>query len=78
MISNFKFVIFGIKEFYVLKIIRITTPEENDREKDEAFQRLTPAQRLAMMRELREKWRDPNIDYTLEGSVVRRKSKDDL
>ena len=61
-----------------MKCIKRTTPEEEQREKDEAFFQLTPKKRLELMRRVRERWRDPDINYQLEGSVVTVKRKGDL
>ncbi len=47
-----------------------TTFEEEQREKDEAFLRLTPLQRLDHARKVREKMKKNNLNYSFEGLIV--------
>jgi hypothetical protein len=51
--------------------VRKTTVEEELREKEEAFLRLTGEERLRMMRIVGERFRNPEINYELKNKQVR-------
>jgi hypothetical protein len=51
--------------------IRKTTFEEEQKEKDEAFLRLTPFQRLEQMNRVRMKMRNPGVNYSYAGMKVK-------
>jgi hypothetical protein len=53
--------------------IRKTTFEEEQKEKDEAFLRLTPFQRLEQMNRVRMKMRKPGVNYSYAGMKVKLK-----
>jgi hypothetical protein len=52
------------------KVIK-TTFEEEQREKDNAFLKLTPLERLDHARKLRERMKKPGINYSIEGLEVK-------
>lgn len=54
----------------MIKVIK-TTFEKEQQEKDEAFLRLSPMERLDKARQVRERMRKSDIDYSLAGKTVR-------
>jgi len=52
------------------KVIK-TTFEKEQAEKDGAFLLLTPIQRLDRARQIREKMKKPEVDYSFSGMLVR-------
>jgi hypothetical protein len=54
----------------MIKIIK-TTFEEEQREKDNAFLNLTPIERMDRARKVRERMKDPEINYSIEGLNVK-------
>lgn len=50
--------------------VRKTTFEQEQAEKDEAFLRLTPFQRLEHALKVHMKMRKPGVDYSYEGKKV--------
>lgn len=59
----------GAKQAVKKKVIK-TTFEEEQKQKDEAFLKLTPLQRLAQMCRIREMMRKPGVRYSYEGMKV--------
>jgi len=51
--------------------VRKTTFEEDLKEKEEHFLKLTGEERLKMMRQINERSRKPNINYELSNKRVR-------
>ena len=51
--------------------VRKTTPEEELKEKEEAFLKLTGEERLRMMRIVGERFRKSGVNYELKNKVVR-------
>jgi hypothetical protein len=51
--------------------VRKTTPEEELREKEESFLKLTGEERLRMMRIVADRYRKPGINYELRNKSVR-------
>jgi hypothetical protein len=54
----------------MVKVVK-TTFEEEQREKDEAFLKLTPEERMDRARKVRERMKKPGINYKLEGLRVK-------
>ena len=52
------------------KVVK-TTFEEEQREKDEAFLKLTPAQRLEIAFKMRKLMRRPGVKYSYKGQKVK-------
>ena len=52
------------------KVVK-TTFEQEQREKDEAFLKLTPYERMERMLNVRKKMRKPGVDYSLKGKKVK-------
>jgi hypothetical protein len=50
--------------------VRKTTFEREQREKDEAFLKLTPIERLIQACEVRERMRKPGVNYDYKGMTV--------
>jgi len=55
-----------------------TTFEKEQAQKDEAFLRLSPHERLALMYKVREQMRKPGVDYSLAGKRVTIKKNEPL
>lgn len=55
-----------------------TTFEKEQAEKDAAFLRLSPLERLALMYKVRKQMRKPGIDYSLAGKKVTVKKNEPL
>jgi hypothetical protein len=51
--------------------VRKTTFEAEQKEKDEAFLRLTPFERLEQMNRVRMKMRHPGVNYSYAGMKVK-------
>jgi hypothetical protein len=52
------------------KVVRKTTFEKEQEEKNKAFSELSPQQRLFLMYKIRLQMRKPGIDYSLKGKKV--------
>ena len=52
------------------KVVK-TTFEAEQREKDEAFLKLTPEERMDRARKVRERMKRPDVNYKLEGLRVK-------
>jgi hypothetical protein len=51
--------------------VKKTTFEEEQKEKDEAFLKLTPHQRLAIAYQVRERMKKAGVDYSFAGKKVK-------
>ena len=58
--------------------VKKTTFEKEQEDKDEAFLKLTPIERLALMYKTREQMRKPDVDYSLPGKKVTIKKHEPL
>ena len=52
------------------KVVK-TTFEKEQREKDEAFLKLTPEERMDQARKVRERMKRPDVNYSIEGLKVK-------
>lgn len=52
------------------KVVK-TTFDQEQREKDEAFLKLTPLERMDRARKVRERMKKPGINYSIEGLKVK-------
>jgi hypothetical protein len=52
------------------KVIRKTTFEKEQEDKDKAFLELSPQERLSLMYKIRLQMRKPDVDYSLKGKKV--------
>jgi hypothetical protein len=58
--------------------VKKTTFEKEQAEKDEAFLKLSPLERLALMYKIRIQMRKPGVDYSLKGKKVTFKKHEPL
>ncbi len=54
----------------MIKVVK-TTFEEEQKEKDDAFLRLSSIERLDRMRRVRERMKKEGVDYSFKGMVVK-------
>jgi hypothetical protein len=54
----------------MIKVIK-TTFEEEQRNKDDAFLKLSPLERLDHARKMRERMKKPGVNYSIEGLKVK-------
>ncbi len=54
----------------MIKVVK-TTFEEEQKQKYEAFLKLSPEERLDRMRQVRERMKRPGVKYSFEGMVVK-------
>jgi hypothetical protein len=54
----------------MIKIVK-TTFEEEQKEKDDSFLRLSPIQRLDRMRQVRERMKKSEVKYSFGGMIVK-------
>jgi hypothetical protein len=54
----------------MIKVVK-TTFEQEQADKDEAFLKLSPIERLDQARRVRERMKKPGVNYSYDGMVVR-------
>ncbi len=54
----------------MVKIVK-TTFEEEQKEKDDSFLRLSPVERLDRMRQVRERMKKSGVTYSFRGMIVK-------